>query len=249
MLDGLHRVLNPGGKVVLAAEPILESFHIPWGLRIDGESLWAIRTNGWLELGFQESYFIETCLRTGWSVQKHVTDVTPLGTVFVLTSLRGRPVQPGLVTMPSKDEQGWAIPDGPGAGQRYSLERSRLVVETNRPAGNLVIDLVNPAPHDLKVRINGSNEWESTVQGGQTAEATLPYDPDSGEVHIGAPLWVPAQAIAGSARPAPTGNRRSLSHCALTRSQQGWRERIGNQLRQPSALDQFDLFGGDAGDP
>jgi hypothetical protein len=206
MLDQLHRVLNADGKVVLAAEPILEAFHAPWGLRIDGESLWAIRTNGWLELGFQESYFVETCLRTGWTVAKHVTDVTPLGTVFVLSSTRGKPVQPGLIMMPSRDDAGWAIPDGRGAGQRYSLDRSRLVVEVGRPRGNLVVDLMNPAPHDLDVRIeHGAHRWESIVPAGQPMSATLTYDPDCGEVCIGAPLWVPAREIAGSADERPLG--------------------------------------------
>jgi hypothetical protein len=35
---------------------------------MDGESLWAIRRNGWLELGFNEKYFEEALLRAGWYV-------------------------------------------------------------------------------------------------------------------------------------------------------------------------------------
>src|SRR5262249_50719244 len=88
LLRDLHDILLLDGQVVLAAEPVTETFYAPWGLRLDGESLWAIRANGWLELGFTETYFLETCLRTGWSVRKHVTDVTPLGTIFVLSSTR-----------------------------------------------------------------------------------------------------------------------------------------------------------------
>ena len=199
MLDELHRVVKLDGIVVLAAEPILESFHAPWGLRLDGESLWAIRTNGWLELGFQESYFVETCLRSGWSACKHVTDVTPLGTVFVLSSTRGLPVQPGAITMPSSDDLGWAVPDYQGTGQRYSLERSRLVVEIGRPAGELVIELVNPAPHDLRVQVeHGAQRWASTVRSGELMSAALTYEPECGEVFIGAPIWVPASTIPGS---------------------------------------------------
>ena len=199
MLNELHRVVKPDGNVVLAAEPILESFHAPWGLRLDGESLWAIRANGWLELGFQESYFVETCLRSGWSACKHVTDVTPLGTVFVLSSTRGLPVQPGAITMPSSDDLGWAVPDYQGTGQRYSLERSRLVVEIGRPAGELVIELVNPAPHDLRVQVeHGAQRWASTVRSGELMSAALTYEPECGEVFIGAPIWVPASTIPGS---------------------------------------------------
>jgi 2-polyprenyl-3-methyl-5-hydroxy-6-metoxy-1,4-benzoquinol methylase len=199
LLDELHQVVKPGGKVVLAAEPIHESFHAPWGLRLDGESLWAIRSNGWLELGFKESYFIETCLRAGWSLAKHVTDVTPMGTVFVLTSTRGQPVAPGHLVLPPADDAGWAIPDSPSAEQRYTRERSRLVVATGRPDGGVVVDLVNPAPHRLHVRIeHGASRWESTVQPGTTESARLAYDPGCGELFVGAPTWVPAASIPGS---------------------------------------------------
>jgi 2-polyprenyl-3-methyl-5-hydroxy-6-metoxy-1,4-benzoquinol methylase len=84
LLEDLHRIVKPGGKVFLAAEPIFDGFHAPWGLRLDGESLWAIRQNGWLELGFTESYFVETCERSGWSVKRHSSEVSPLASVFCL---------------------------------------------------------------------------------------------------------------------------------------------------------------------
>lgn len=57
LMDGFDRVLKPGGIVCLAAEPINDQFPLPWGLRMDGQSLWAIRRNGWLELGFRLDYF------------------------------------------------------------------------------------------------------------------------------------------------------------------------------------------------
>lgn len=50
----------------MAAEPIVDNFPLPWGLRIDGQSLWAIRRNGWLELGFNSRYFRDLLNRHGW---------------------------------------------------------------------------------------------------------------------------------------------------------------------------------------
>jgi 2-polyprenyl-3-methyl-5-hydroxy-6-metoxy-1,4-benzoquinol methylase len=48
------------GRVLLAAEPILEEvcdvLPYPWGPRLDGESIRAMRNWGWLELGFTKSY-------------------------------------------------------------------------------------------------------------------------------------------------------------------------------------------------
>lgn len=85
LVAALERLVVPGGKVVFAAEPITDAFPIPWGLRLDGESLWAIRQNGWLELGFQETYFRGLMARHGWDLDKRSCAETPWGEVFVAT--------------------------------------------------------------------------------------------------------------------------------------------------------------------
>lgn len=83
LIKGLDRVVSPGGKVIFAAEPITDDFPVPWGFRLDGESLWAIRQHGWCELGFQETYFRELLSKNGWAISKHVCTETPWGTIFV----------------------------------------------------------------------------------------------------------------------------------------------------------------------
>jgi SAM-dependent methyltransferase len=85
LIEGLKKVVAPGGKIVFAAEPITDDFPMPWGFRLDGESLRAIRRFGWCELGFQESYFRDLMDRYGWAVSKHVCAETPWGGIFVAT--------------------------------------------------------------------------------------------------------------------------------------------------------------------
>jgi SAM-dependent methyltransferase len=85
LIAELDRIVAPGGKVLFAAEPITDDFPIPWGLRMDGESLWAIRQLGWLELGFQETYFRRLLAQHGWQCEKKVCTETPWGTIFVAT--------------------------------------------------------------------------------------------------------------------------------------------------------------------
>jgi 2-polyprenyl-3-methyl-5-hydroxy-6-metoxy-1,4-benzoquinol methylase len=71
LLRALQGAIKPGGRIYFGAEPIVRNFPIPWGLRMDGESLWAIRNNKWLELGFNETYFREALARTGWIAVRH----------------------------------------------------------------------------------------------------------------------------------------------------------------------------------
>jgi SAM-dependent methyltransferase len=67
LLRNLHRAVAPGGRVYMGAEPILADFPIPWGLRMDGQSLWSIRKFGWMELGFRDDYFRAALAETGWA--------------------------------------------------------------------------------------------------------------------------------------------------------------------------------------
>jgi hypothetical protein len=62
-LRRLVRLLAPDGAVVFGAEPIVPDdapeIPFPWGLRLDGGALSAARDVGWLEIGFQRSFFFD----------------------------------------------------------------------------------------------------------------------------------------------------------------------------------------------
>lgn len=83
VLSGLDRVVEPGGRVVFAGEPIGAFMPVPWGLRLDGQSLWAIRKHGWLELGFQEPYFHDALGRHGWVAEPARLGDATSGLVYV----------------------------------------------------------------------------------------------------------------------------------------------------------------------
>jgi SAM-dependent methyltransferase len=70
LLDTLHRRLTDEGAIVFANEAVYADFEKPWGLRLDGPSLFEIRGKGWFELGFREDFFFELLRRHGWSVTK-----------------------------------------------------------------------------------------------------------------------------------------------------------------------------------
>jgi SAM-dependent methyltransferase len=84
MLEHLHDVIRPDGMVVFAAEPIA-TMSYPWGPRLDGYSLWSTRVYGWLELGFDDSYFSEALERTGWKASRfRALDQSPLADVLIV---------------------------------------------------------------------------------------------------------------------------------------------------------------------
>lgn len=70
LLERLHTLVKDDGVVVFGFEPITPTPHAwgdyPWGVRLDGMSVWSIRKFGWLELGFTDDYFREALRRTGW---------------------------------------------------------------------------------------------------------------------------------------------------------------------------------------
>ena len=88
LIKGFDKVVAPGGQIIFAAEPITDELPMPWGFRLDGESLWAIRKNGWCELGFQETYFRDIMKKYGWTLIKHVCTETPWGVIFVAKRMK-----------------------------------------------------------------------------------------------------------------------------------------------------------------
>lgn len=89
MLRHLSRIVKKGGSLYFSEEPINPSsgpgLPYPWGLRLDGASLYYIRKYGWLELGFQESYFREALRREGWKLARIASPFAVVSDVYVAT--------------------------------------------------------------------------------------------------------------------------------------------------------------------
>jgi SAM-dependent methyltransferase len=73
-----RKMLKPDGLIVFGPEPVIDPegpwkdvVPYPWGPRLDGLSLSAMRNVGCMELGFQEPYFFEALDRFGWTGEKH----------------------------------------------------------------------------------------------------------------------------------------------------------------------------------
>lgn len=73
LLENVERIVKPGGVIYFADEPVFHSTNrfLPyqWGLRLDGTSLFFIRRDGWLELGYQIGYLAGALERFGWRLR------------------------------------------------------------------------------------------------------------------------------------------------------------------------------------
>jgi SAM-dependent methyltransferase len=105
LLRALRHAVKPDGQVYLASEPIFPTYPVPWGVRMDGESLWAMRNFGWLELGFDEVYFREAAARAGWSATRHVCRDVHWASVWQLHPSESEPRLPQGVYPPIRGRQ------------------------------------------------------------------------------------------------------------------------------------------------
>jgi len=81
--------LAPGGKVLMAGEPINPKYAYlwpfscpyPWGIRLEAEVAAIVRYRGWYELGFTQEFLVEAFARHGFSHRVHPADISSYATV------------------------------------------------------------------------------------------------------------------------------------------------------------------------
>lgn len=87
VIPKLAELLKPGGRIIMAGEPVLPEptalLPYPWGLRMDGENVTVMHRRGWMELGFQEDFLVETFAAAGFSCAKHALPNLHYATVYV----------------------------------------------------------------------------------------------------------------------------------------------------------------------
>jgi len=79
-IQRMGNFLSLTGIIAFTSEPIVRRnatiVPYPWGLRLDGLSVYCICKHGWMELGFEESYFIEMMNDSGLKLSRHNLGLT-----------------------------------------------------------------------------------------------------------------------------------------------------------------------------
>jgi SAM-dependent methyltransferase len=84
------RMLRADGFLVFGAEPVVDpagpwgrAVPYPWGPRLDGLSLRAMQTHGWMELGFQKPYFEQLLARHDLGCEQEASATNNLASSIV----------------------------------------------------------------------------------------------------------------------------------------------------------------------
>ncbi len=89
VIKRVDKLLAENGIMAFVAEPIFPAFSnyvpYPWGIRLDGMSIWAISRWGWLELGFQKPYFTQMLKDTGWQTKHSNLGISSTTDVWLAT--------------------------------------------------------------------------------------------------------------------------------------------------------------------
>jgi len=86
VLEYVHSRLRPGGKLLIAGEPI-NNFWKNWGLRTDPYSLYCIRKFGWFESGWTAGFLRKCMARSGFEIDHMKAEKHDIGWVTVARAI------------------------------------------------------------------------------------------------------------------------------------------------------------------
>lgn len=121
-LKNLYNFLKEDGFICFSGEPIIapELNHkckdiIPyyWGPRLDGESIRSINEFGWMELGFTQNYFIDLCIRSGFTVEFFPSPMHWRGDCYIARPIhKNFPIDRNILIKTYSGESGWYQSEG-----------------------------------------------------------------------------------------------------------------------------------------
>lgn len=127
VLRRIRKSLSPDGRLIIAGEPILDqadmTLPFPWGPRLEGESLRAIRRWGWTELGFTRQYFHDLLGHCGFNWERDGVSGNPWAQMYIARLGFGaiRPLDDAMLI------DGWAERKPHDMGLAWALTESARI--------------------------------------------------------------------------------------------------------------------------
>ena len=191
------KLLKPGGSIVFAGEPIYRGWPVPWCVRSDSLSAYCIHKLGWMELGFDEDYFLEMLMRAGlYAVRRNYIDF-PIASGYVAQRAAGLVLMESLA-LPSENDATWHVAD---SGLRWSRGASTLPGSLVGSA-QLEIHLFNHFHEPIDVTLLGGDDTLAQITVPARSPGTLNAAPTRryGSFTVQSATWSPAQFGSTDAR-------------------------------------------------
>ena len=199
LLKNLEQLIKDDGLIAFAAEPIADApyFPFPWGVRLEGMSVWSIRKFGWLELGFDTSYFLRTLLFFGWIPKRYRSDVSPLADVIVAKKTHGY-YEPSEITLPPDECQTWA-PNEMNSQLKFRFTQGKSVMSCAKDIQAKFVEfcLSYYAPFALDVKLIAGSSTQ-TVQVPKSSIKSIyqiPLVNWDGKITIASKTWRPSKIL------------------------------------------------------
>lgn len=165
--------LQEQAVVLFAAETVIKDLPIAWGLRLDGHSVWAIRRFGWMELAFNEDYFILLCRRHNLAVTRQVCEgIGNFGVVYRgVYGTGGSPIGKCLLT---SQESGFLDPEAdPAIQTRFTTGLARLAVPSGKPLVTIELHNWISVPVNVSVTSDDGVCWQGSIEPGTSFDLCL----------------------------------------------------------------------------
>lgn len=159
-------LLEKDGIIIFASEPISRDVKFPWGLRYDGESLWAIMCNKWLELGFNYDFFSEMLINVGLFFEK-----VPGISGYVGEAWKASRSEIAI------DFDKWALPAAYdetfypadlGTTGRFCTQQSLLPGLRDSPRKTYELNFINYGTEALRISLSGETKEKTVIPPGST---------------------------------------------------------------------------------
>jgi len=185
VIPELERMLAPGGRILLAGEPIFRGeqpyMPLPWGIRLDWQATAVMRIRGWMELGFREDFLTRQFMNSGLVWSHHAV---PQAGPANLYEFKRWDCSVSLEhwSLSLDETQGWrpaAQPDG-----RWSRGNARLRLPRHRGAVEITCRCHHENGRSVTMTL-GDEKIEFNLAQGETRTVSLPmYGQPDQDLHI-----------------------------------------------------------------
>jgi 2-polyprenyl-3-methyl-5-hydroxy-6-metoxy-1,4-benzoquinol methylase len=190
-----ERVLSANGRIFFFSEPIFDNYQFPWGIRYDGESLWAVMFHRWLELGFDQSFFSSALLRAGLFL-KRIPEVQG----YVGSGWQASQTENGIAfgdwVLPNEYAASFHLPEASAGSGRFCRGRSRLPA-LRGGATSYRLSFKNHSPKPLSFTVDDEGiTLRFTIEANGELEVVTP--PGGGDLTILSDTFSPHECIEGN---------------------------------------------------